>query len=173
MKNIIKTILFASSAFLFMGCPYKTKVQLETNPSEKVQSKFLGTYEKKGSTTYRFEVKKKTATLYEVDEIKTSDDKLAKQYEAYTTTIKGTTFLVTWQTRSYSTKYTKENADFYLYKLESNSSGTIAKLTEVTDNITEEFESAAELRAFIAKNKDLSFFYNKKAAKYYKADELD
>jgi hypothetical protein len=46
-------------------------------------------------------------------------------------------------------------------------------LYEVTDNIDEEFESAAELKAYIAKYKDLSFFYEKSTLQYYKEDEDD
>jgi hypothetical protein len=159
-----------------MGCPYKTKVSLESDPSEAVKSSYLGSYEKKGSTTYRYVVSKKSANLYKIEEVKNSDDKVTYTYEGYTTTIKGTPFLVTRKTQSdfvNSTDYGKDNADYYIYKVNANSSGTIVKLYEVTDNIDEEFESAAELKAYIAKYKDLSFFYEKSTLKYYKEDEDD
>lgn len=158
---------------LFMGCPYKTKVNLEPNPSESVKSAYLGTYEKKGSTTYRYVISKKSANLYKIEEISNSSDKVY-EYEGYTTTIKSTPFLVTWKNKSSSgTKYDKAKADFYIYKISANNTGTIIKLFEITDNIDEEFESASELKAFISKYKDLSFFYEKSTLKYYKSDEDD
>ena len=171
MNKLFYTLTLVSISFLFMGCPYKTKVNLESNPSENVNSAFLGNFEKKGSSTYRFVVSKKSANLYQVEEIKNSNDEVVKVYEGYTTTIKGTQFLVTRKTRSYSTNYDATDADYYLYKLVSNSSGTIMKLYEVTDNIDEEFTSASELKSFIAKYKDLSFFYEKSVLKYYKEDD--
>jgi hypothetical protein len=45
------------------------------------------------------------------------------------------------------------------------------KLKGVTDNITEEFASSAEFRAFIAKYENLSFFFDKDEEKtFYKED---
>ena len=173
MKKLIYTLRIVTLSFIFMGCPYTTKVNLESDPSEAVKSSYLGSYEKKGSTTYRYVVSKKSANLYQIEEVKNSDDKVTSTYEGYTTTIKGTSFLVTWKSNSSYEDYDKSEADFYIYKLSANSYGTIMKLDEVTDNIDEEFESAAELKAYIAKYKDLSFFYEKSTLKYYKMDEDD
>jgi len=173
MKKLMYTFGIISLSFLFMGCPYETKVNLEENPTEKVNSAYLGTFEKKGSTTYRYVVSKKSANLYTIQEVKNSDNKVNYEYEGYTTTIKGTPFLITWKTKSYSSEYTKDNAKFYIYKIGANSSGTIIKLYELTDNIDEEFETAAELKAFLGKYKDLSFFFKKKTLKYYKEDDED
>jgi len=171
MKKLIYTLSIVTLSFLFMGCPYKTKVSIESDPSEAVKSSYLGSYEKKGSTTYRYVVSKKSANLYQIEEVKNSDDKVTSTYEGYTTTIKGTPFLVTRKTKTESDWY--EEDDYYIYKVNANSSGTIVKLYEVTDNIDEEFESAAELKAYIAKYKDLSFFYEKSTLKYYKEYEDD
>lgn len=174
MKKLIYTLSIVTMSMLFMGCPYKTKVNLESNPSESVNSAYLGSYEKKGSTTYRFVVSKKSSNYYKIEEIKNSDDEVRYAYEGYTTTIKGTKFLVTRETKSYSTDYSsRENADYYIYKISANSSGTIVKLYELSENIDETFETAAELKAFIGKYKDLSFFYEKSTLKYYKEDEDD
>lgn len=174
MKNILKTLFIAASAVLFMGCPYKTKVNLDPNPKEKVQSNLLGTYEKKGSSTYKYEVSKQDANHYKLKEIKTSDNKTTYEYVGYTTTIKGTQFLVTRKIKGYSTDYSNTpNPDYYIYKVTASSSGAIVKLHELTENIKEEFASAEELKSFIAKYKDLSFFYAKKASKFYKFDEDD
>lgn len=169
MRKFLKMTLIAAVSVAFMGCPYKTKVNLESSPSEKVESKLLGEYEKKGSTTYKYEVTKHDANHYKLKEIKNSDGKTTYEYIGYTTTIKGTQFLVTRRTKSYSTDYSnEENPSYYLYKVAYNSAGSVVKLYELSENITEEFESAAELKAFIGKYKDLSFFYEKKALKFYK-----
>jgi hypothetical protein len=163
MKKLIYTISIFTLSLLFMGCPYKTKVNLEDKPNEKVNSSYLGSYEKKGSTTYKYIIKQKEddANKYRIEEIKNYDDSLYQAYEGYTTTIKGTQFLITNKISSYSTT----NIDYYIYKLEANSSGTIMKLYELTDNITEEFETPKALKEFIAKHKDLGFFYNKNITK--------
>jgi hypothetical protein len=49
--------------------------------------------------------------------------------------------------------------------------GSRIKFKAVTDNITEEFATPEELKAFIKKNMELSFFYNKDDEKtFYKED---
>jgi hypothetical protein len=61
---------------------------------------------------------------------------------------------------------------YYLYRVEKKSDGGRVKLRAVTNNITETFATSAELKAFIKKNMELSFFYNKDDEEmYYKNDD--
>ena len=63
-----------------------------------------------------------------------------------------------------------EDRKYYFYRMEKKSEDRI-KFKAVTDNITEEFATAEELKAFVKKHMELSFFYNKDDEKtFYKED---
>lgn len=172
MKKTIYMLLVFVGSMTFMGCPYKTKINLESNPSEKVQKDLLGNFEKKGYSSYKYSISKKSDNKYTIKEIKVKDGTLNYEFEGYTTTIKGTQFLVTKKVKSSTKDYTTEiEPEYYIYKITSNSSKTIVKLEEVTEFIKDEFTSAADLKAFIGKYKDLTFFYKNTALKYYKEIE--
>ena len=64
----------------------------------------------------------------------------------------------------------KENDNnYYLHKMEID--GDKITVFEVTDNIDEKFSSSEDLKAFVTKYKDLSFFYNKDEETYIRGKE--
>jgi hypothetical protein len=58
----------------------------------------------------------------------------------------------------------EDNDAFYLYRIDLKDDRFV--LYEVTDNIDEQFETSAELFAFVQKNMRLSFFYNQDEETY-------
>ena len=127
---------------------------------------YFGNYEKKGSSTYNYRISKETETLYKIEEISNSNKSSIYLYYGYTTTIGGTQFLVTYQENKNGGSPDK----YYFYKLEGTKSGSMFTLFEVTEAISEEFTTTKELKNFISKYKDLSFFYNKTELKFYRLD---
>ncbi|MGL4599481.1 MAG: hypothetical protein ACRCYO_18300, partial [Bacteroidia bacterium] len=55
---------------------------------------------------------------------------------------------------------------YYIYKFEKKGEDRV-KLKGVTDNITEEFASSAELKAYIKKYSEISFFFDKDEEKVF------
>ena len=64
-----------------------------------------------------------------------------------------------------------EEKSYYIYRMEKKGEGDRIKFKAMTDNVTEEFTSSEEFKAFVKKNMELSFFYNKDDEKtFYKND---
>jgi hypothetical protein len=163
MKNLKFFIpLFAIAVFIG-GCPYASEVAID-NPSVKVNPSLLGSWEKKSSEKYIYTVSKTDDFNYKI----TRTDSAAQSpsiYKAYMSDVDGDKFLNLQETGSYS-----EKATYYLYKVELNSSSTRVTLKPLTENIREKFSTSDELKSFIRKNKNLSFFYGKDEEVFYKAD---
>lgn len=164
MKNIFYSICFIAVSFVFMACPYKSSVPLAEKPSEAVQDKFLGEYEKKNSSTYSYTVAKESAKMYKITETANSSKK-EYFYYGYTTTIDGNTFLQTFKKPTSSTS----KKSYYIYRLKPAKSGAFVTLEPLTKNIREKFTSSSEFRRFVKNNQDLSFFFEKDE-KYYKSE---
>lgn len=163
MKKIFYSICVALISLTFMACPYKSDVPLESTPTEDVNSIYLGEYEKKNSSSYTYTVKKESDKKYKIIE----KNKSGKEYIYYgwTTTIGGQTYLQTYRESSSSSskKY------YYIYRLKPAKSGAFMTMMPLTKNIREKFESSSELRRYIKRNQDLSFFFEKNE-KYYKSE---
>ncbi len=164
MKKILYSVCVALLSLTFMACPYKSNVPLTTTPTESVKDIYLGTYEKKNSSTYTYKVEKESSKLYKILEISNSSQK-TYTYFGYTTTVDGNVFLQTYKkpTSSSSKKY------YYIYRLKPAKSGAFVTLEPLTKNIKEKFKSASEFKRFVANNQDLSFFFGKDE-KYYKSE---
>lgn len=163
MKKIANSLLALLISFFFMACPYKSDVPLDETPMEPVQTKFLGKYEKKNSTTYTYTVERDNDKRYKI--IETSKSGKEYYYYAWTSTIGGQTYLQSYQkpTTSTAKKY------YYVYRLDPAKSGAFVTLQPLTKNIKETFTSAAEFRRFIKNNQDLSFLFDTEE-KYYKSE---
>ena len=166
MKNILHSVCALTVMLCFMACPYKATVPIDEEPKEKVSAQILGMYEKKNSTSYTYEIKKKDAYHYELIRTSTKEDSKSKPsvYIAYTSTIGGKKYLQMYREAKYSS-----NKDYYLYRMSSNSSKTILSLEPVTEHIKEKFTTSRELKSFIVKHQDLSFFFGK-TEKYYRSE---
>ncbi len=157
----------ALAMILFSGCPYST--DLEMDGAEKVDGKYMGNFEKQSSSYYYAVISKKSENEYKIEKFRTKDDELRETGVGKIYDIKGTKFLYVKRESSSSSIYYKKKG--YIYKFMPSKSGYIMKLQGITDYISEEFESASDLKKYIEKHKDLSFFYQKRIDKYYKADE--
>lgn len=148
---------------MFMGCPYESKIPLDSADKSKPDKSLEGKWEEKDSDSYiwkctidgnQYRIEKKS--------VEKGDDPTV--YIGWLTDISGTQFL-----NVYENDYSS-NRKYMFYKMEKKNADRI-KFRAVTDNITEEFTNSEELRTFVKKNMSLSFFYNKDDEKtFYKED---
>lgn len=164
--NKLGLVALAISSFFLMGCPYGT--ELELSGAKKVETKYIGQYEKQSSTYYYLKVSKSSDTEYKLEKFRSKNDEVSSTGTGYIIDVDGQDFLIVKasSTSSYS-YYKKKN---YIYKLTSKADGLAVKLQGVTDYLDEEFATEAELKAYIKKYKNLSFFYQKTPEKYFKTD---
>ncbi len=125
----------------------------------------VGKWEEKGDDTYEWKCSI-DGNQYRIEKKSTEDSESEPTtYIGWLSDVGGTTFINVYE-NDYSTDRT-----YYFYKVESKSDGEKYKFMAVTDNITEEFTTGEDLKAFIKKNMGLSFFYNKDDEKtFYKED---
>jgi hypothetical protein len=163
MKKIIFRLSVLSSLMMLLtACPYQSKVAI-SNPSEKVNKALFGDWVSTAEIEYEnptyYKIKKFNKTKYDVIEMSYSsyDSTYSeKQYYMHSSTIGDRTFM--------NVEDVTANEGFYLYYIEiGNDEFT---LFELSDNIDEQFTSSTDLKKFIEKNMDLSFFYNKTESKY-------
>lgn len=140
------------------GCPYKSDFPIDV-PAIKVNPSLLGKWESKNSSEEIYNVSKENDFTYKIEK-KNKDSKEPTVYYAHASDVDGETFL--------NLREDGTAIEYYLYKLELNSSVSKATLRSVTENITEKFGSSAELKAFIKKYKNLSFFFDKTEDVYIK-----
>lgn len=166
MKKLIQFALIAVFSFALMACPYETEVPID-QPSVKFPSNLLGKWEPKSSNEEVLTIAKKTEYVVTISKSKKkpeADDK-PEQYEAYISEIDGVKFLNITEKNEYSS-----GSKFYLYKMEVSASSSRLTLSPVTENIDEKFSTSAELKAFIQKNMQHSFFYEKEDEVYLRLD---
>ena len=165
MKNLFQLIAAIGIVSLF-GCPYSSEVPL-SEPEMKIDETLLGKYQSVEdqaieSRSY-LEIKQETDNSYKVLDSNYSDSDSTfstANYIAFETKVKGVSFFNLME---------EGRPPYMLYRLDRISSGSF-RLTEVTDNIDEKFDSSEQLRAFIGKHKDLSFLYSKEETVYRRMD---
>ena len=163
--NKISLIVLFIVSFLLMGCPYAT--ELELSGAKKVEDKYIGTYEKQSSSYYYLKVSKSNETMYKLEKYRTKTDEVSQTGLGYIIDIGGTHFLIA---KAAGSSYSYSKNKSYIYKITSKADGLAVKIQGITDYLDEEFETEAELKAYISNYKNLSFFYQKKAEKYFKTD---
>lgn len=165
MKNqILRFAALASIMMLVTACPYQSKVPI-TPAEEKVNKKIFGEWisdadmEVENPTYYR--IKKFNKTKYDVVEFSYSSyDSIYKetQYWMHSSTVGERTFM--------NIESAGSSDGFYLYYIEIGDKEFT--LFEVSENIDEQFTSSLDLKKFVEKHMDLSFFYSKSETKYIK-----
>jgi hypothetical protein len=163
-KNLIPLMILAVVIFITTGCPYASKVPIDS-PGAKIDQKLLGKWLKASD-------KEKDNPEYYVisgiDEYKYNITKF--EYQSNDSSYKETKYvshISQLEDISFLNMQKDGVGDYYLHKIDlSNSEFT---LFEVTDNIDEKFSTSADLKAFVKKYMRLSFFYNKDEIKYVKA----
>lgn len=168
MKSAKFVVLFGALSFVFMGCPYESKIPLDTADKSKPDKSLLGPHSEKGEESYAWTVELDN-NQYKITKKNTEEaDSEPTIYIGWLTELGGATFLNVYERDEYGSS----DKTYYLYKVEKKDvEGSRVKLKAITDNITEEFATSEELKAFIKKNMELSFFYNKDDEKtFYKED---
>lgn len=163
MKPVKIAAFLGSLSLLLMGCPYESKVALGGAENSKPDKALVGKWEEKGDDDYIWK-----CTLdenqYRIEKKSTEGESEPTIYIGWLTDIAGTPFMNVYE-QDYS-----EDRKYYFYRMEKKSEDRI-KFKAVTDNITEEFTTSEELKAYVKKYMELSFFYNKDDEKtFYKED---
>jgi hypothetical protein len=161
MKKILYLLPVFALVIMLSGCPYSSEVAID-QPSVKINELLLGKWESKSSSDYTYTVTKTDAMNYKiVKKSASSNDETV--YMGFLSDVNGTKYFNVYEDGSTTKTY-------YFYKLEVTTSGAKATLTPVTENITEKFTTSSELKAFFGKYQNLSFFFDKDADVYIKAD---
>ena len=155
MKKIFLLPILIALCFIFGGCPYESKVPIDS-PSVKTNPSLLGNWQKQNDTGDHYVISAKDEYHYLITETSRSSNEV-NEYIAYASMVKGTTFINLYKTEAPDSAQT-----FLLYKLDVKSENEFM-LTEVTDNIEEQFTSGKALSKFIASNMGNSYFFNKSA----------
>lgn len=154
MKTLSVIALFGTLSLLFMGCPYESKVPLDTAEKSKMDKDLNGVWEEKDSEDYTWKCEP-DGNQYRITKKSRKDASSDPTvYFGWLTDVGGTQFLNIYEKDSGSDK------KYMLYRMEKKSSDRL-KFKAVTDNVTEQFSSSEELKSFVKKNMELTFFYNK------------
>jgi hypothetical protein len=164
MKTLRIIALFGTLSLVFMGCPYESKFPLDTTDKAKVDKDLVGKWEERDSEDYQW-ICEVDGNQYRVTKKSIEDPETEPTvYIGHLTEVNGVQFL-----NIYEQDYSSDKS-YMIYKMEKKSVDRV-KFKAVTDNITEEFTTSEELRIFVKKNMDLTFFYNKDDEKtFYKED---
>jgi hypothetical protein len=162
-KRIIPFIMLATIVVLITACPYTSSVPID-NPSVKVDKVLFGKWVKTSDQTNEH------PTYFVISNIGDLKYNIIKnEYNSYDSAYSQTVYV------SHISKIDNLNfmnmqqdgkGDYYLYRIDIGN-GEFS-LFEVTDNIDEKFNTSEELKVFIKKNMNLSFFYNKDEERYIK-----
>lgn len=164
MKSLKFAALFGALSLVFMGCPYEAKVPIDDQSNSKPDKGLVGKWEEKGSDDYEWNVELADG-MYRIEKKNIKDGGDPTIYKGFLSDVSGTTFMNVYELDEYGSSSDRK---YFLYRLTKKGDDRVT-MDAVTDNITEEFTTSAELKAFIKKNMDISFFYNKDDKKtFYK-----
>lgn len=162
-KRIVPFIMLAVIVMLITACPYTSSVPID-NPAVKVDKNLLGKWVKSSDQTNEhpnfFVITNIGDLKYNIikNEYNSTDSAFTQTvYISHISKIDNLSFMNMQQ---------DGKGDYYLYRIDLGN-GEFS-LFELTDNIDEKFNTSPELKAFIKKNMNLSFFYNKDEEKYLK-----
>ena len=150
-------MLFGALSLVFMGCPYESKVPVDDASMAKADKTLKGTFKEKDSDDYLWTVTL-DGTTYTIEKKNTKDGGDPTMYEGFLSDVSGSTFMNVYDKSTDGSSPDK----FYIYKVnkKDDAAGRVY-MQAMTDNVTEEFASSAELKSYIKKYMDLSFFWNK------------
>lgn len=164
-KNLLPLFILAFAVMIIMGCPYASKVPID-QPSVKVQKELIGKWVKAGDQT------KENPEFFVISAIGDLKYNIIKnEYNSYDSAYKETIYISHISkvgNLEFMNMQQDGKGDYYLYRIDLGQ-GEFT-LYELTDNIDEKFNTSEELKAFIQKNMNLSFFYNKDEERYIKSN---
>lgn len=165
MKSVKFVALFGALSLVFMGCPYESKIPLD--PAEKAakpDKSMSGKFEEKGDDSYSWSCEIEGNQLRITKKSIEDSESEPTNYVGWMSMVGDAQFLSVYE-NDYSSDRT-----YYIYRAIKKGEDRW-KFQAVTDNITEEFTTSDELKAFIKKNMELSFFYNKDDEKTFYKEE--
>jgi len=160
-KNLIPLFILSAITIILMACPYASTVPIDS-PSVKVQNTMMGKWVKAGDES---NVNPNYFVITKQDDFKYKISK--NEYNSYDSAYKETIYIShisKIDNNEFMNMQQDGTGDYYLYKIVLSQNDF--SLFEITDNIDEKFNTSEELKAFIKKNMNLSFFYNKDEEKY-------
>jgi hypothetical protein len=165
MKSAKFVALFGALSLVFMGCPYESKIPLDApEKAAKVDKEMTGKFEEKGDDSYSWKCEL-DGNQYRITKKSIEDSESEPTtYIGWVSTVGESQFL-----NVYENDYSSDRV-YYFYLIEKKSADRW-KFKAVTDNITEEFTTSEDLKAFVKKNMGLSFFYNKDDEKTFYKEE--
>ncbi len=166
MKSAKFAVLFGALSLVFMGCPYESKFPVDDASNAKVDKSLTGKWEERSEEDYKYDIKI-DGNQYMITKRKKSGEDEPTKYVGFVSNLTADVSYLNVYEESEST--TSTDRKYYIYKLE-NKGGVRIDLKGVTDNITEEFTNSSELRAFIKKYQDISFFFDKDETKTFYKD---
>jgi len=162
-QKVIALVGLMTIVVLFAGCPYSSVVPIDEG-TVKVNDKLVGQWISAADTgtvnpTYIVITKddKFHATAKKMEFSSTDSTYSATIYHLTFSDVNGETFMNVLE---------DEGSTYGLYKFAYDEKSGKVNTSEVTDYIKESFNSSAELKAFIAKNKSNSYFYTNTSETY-------
>lgn len=163
MRNIFIFFGFSALFCLLIACPYTSTVPIDV-PNVKVDKGMLGKWIKTSDLEEEnpnfYEIEKHDKMIYKITDnsYNSSDSTYGQEiYISHITQIENLTFI---------NMQKNGTGDYYLHKVDFNDK--VLTFIEVTENIDEKFNTSDELKAFITKYMNLSFFYTKEEVQYTK-----
>ena len=122
--------------------------------------KLLGVWESRTSTDYTYTIRAADEYNYTIvkEKKQKSDEDKPTQYNAFISIVNGFQFLNLNEVYEEGNIWSHTEKKYYFYKITLQNDMMLA-LHEVTENITEQFNSSAELKTYFEKYGNLSFFY--------------
>lgn len=163
MRNFFIFFGFSALFCLLIACPYTSTVPIDV-PNVKVDKAMLGKWIKTSDLEAEnpsfYEIKKQDKMMYEIidNSYNSSDSTYAQEiYISHVTEIDGITFM---------NMQKDGTGDYFLHKIVLKDKRMT--FIELTENIDEKFNTSEELKAFVTKYMNLSFFYTKEEVQYTK-----
>jgi hypothetical protein len=165
MKSAKFAVLFGALSLVFMGCPYESKFPVDDPSNAKMDKSVTGAWEDASDDDYKYTISAEGNQYRIVKKKKSGEDEPTK-YVGFVSNIGADSEYLNIYEETESSS--SSDRKYYIYKYTKGSDRF--KILGVTDNITEEFTSSAELRAFIKKYQDLSFFFDKDEEKKFQRE---
>lgn len=151
----------ASLMVLLTACPYQSKVPI-TQAEEKLNKDLFGEWISTSELEYD------NPTFYSIDKFsKVKYEVVENSYSSYDSTYTQKKYFMHSSTlgdRTFMNIQEASGGDYYLHYMEIGDNEFT--LFEITENIDEQFTSSTDLKNFVEKNMNLSFFYSKSEVKY-------
>jgi hypothetical protein len=162
-QKVIASLGLIAVVILFAGCPYSSIVPIDEG-TVKVDDKLVGQWISAADTE----------TVNPTYFVITKEDKfhaiaIKREFSSSDSTYSETIYHLTFSDvngETFMNAMEDEGSAYSLYKFSYDEKSGKVNTSEVTDYIKESFNSTAELKAFIAKNKSNSYFYTNTSETY-------